>query len=94
MKTLTLQSLCAAIFLPGLLLSSDPVHQKVIAAVLFFFHVGLVLFTWGNYDTDAKEVAGKNKGELWTIACYASGIIAFISAISAINEPWSLSNVI
>ena len=95
MKILTLYSIGAAIFLPGLLLSSDPAPQKVVAVAIFCFHVGLVHFTWGNFDTDATDLFSKKRvGLLLIFACYVSGVLAFIAAISAIDDPWSLSNLI
>jgi hypothetical protein len=94
MKMLTIYSISAALFLPGLLLSSDPMPQKVVAVAIFCFHAGLVYLIWGNFDTKAIKPSNKNKGWAWAFAAYASGVIAFIAAISATNDPWSLSHML
>jgi len=85
MKVLTLYAIHAAVGLPLMLLSGGPVYQKVIVVVLFFFHMGLVLFTWGNYNLDAKEVSEKNKDAWLTTVCNALALITFGAWMLAIN---------
>lgn len=76
MKVIALYSANLVILLLGLLISKNPVHQKVLAIMIFFGHcfVAYYFFT------------ARRKNTILELVHYGSAIAAFVAAISAMSE--------